>query len=189
MLIVLADLSTMPLQDTYLLAGIILVGLFLARRGWVAQKNAPRGTDYRTLAAEVEQRQDFDLLAVRLEEVFREMNGKLDTKMIALNQLLLETDGKIAELKRLQPSKSTGNASASAEHDPSGDTPLIIDMEAESGPELRKFPHSEIFALVDRGESAAAISDKLDVPLAEVELIIALRRRRGDRLQKVAARG
>lgn len=142
-----------------------------------------------------------DQHAVELNELFRELGARLDTKMHVLNELLIEAEARIAELRRLTSEapphlsrKTTDGQLASGAA--VGDDSLVVEPEAPahaidtnetpaacaarvSGPERNaRTQHAEIHTLADQGLSSRQIAEQLGQPIGEVELIIGLHRRR-----------
>lgn len=111
-------------------------------------------------------RQELDGLAVQLQELTREQIAKLDTKMKVLNQMLVDAERTIGDLKSATAAAQTVGAPPAA----AGAAP----------PKLVNPLHERIAALARRGAPVAEISVATGLPSGEIELILGLQ---GDRSQ------
>lgn len=104
---------------------------------------------------------------IELHDFTREAEARLDTKLAALQRLIVAADERIAHLESLGL-----------------DCPPKTASETISGPHFstaQAAPQGQartaaIFAMADAGNSAASIANRLGTPIAEVELILSLRR-------------
>jgi hypothetical protein len=190
-------------QQLLLFAGIALFVLTMVRisvrRARRSREQAVRERGLRQPPHSPERTVVGDQHAVELTELFRELGARLDTKMHVLNELLIEAEQRIGELRRLTgtaaPVVRPGQAD-DARATPPGfpDESLVVEPELpasanppptdgsprgvnNSAPTARP-PLAEIHALADQGLSAQQISDQLSQPIGEIELILGLRRRR-----------
>jgi hypothetical protein len=107
-----------------------------------------------------EVRRELDGLAIQLQELSREQMARLDTKMKVLNQMLVDAERTIAELK-----------AATAEARAQG----VAAPPAATAPPKPVDPlHERIFALAQRGAPLAEIAAATGLPAGEVELILGL---------------
>ena len=183
----------MSLSQLLVLLAIVLITMMMLRSTYRRQKeqraNRPMADSLDTSHRAAQQaRQIASDAEVHLHDMFRELGGRLDTKMHVLNELLIEADRKIAELRRLQGHRaSAGNVAA--RQAASGEQPFVVEMEhSEASGANAKGDSSveteederfhEIYQLADSGCSVAQISEQLSQPAGEIELILALRRRR-----------
>jgi len=100
----------------------------------------------------------------------RQITAQIDTRSAKLEALMADADKKIGELKRLSAS-SRGDRSERAEG---------VSSHPITGPVAATAPssdarHAEVYTLADAGKSAQEISQKLNRPRGEIELILALR--------------
>lgn len=121
-----------------------------------------------------------DHLEVKLYNTFRELNARLETKINILNELIIDADRKVTEYTALRDeivelSKSTAN----------GEEPAVISREGtrlrgdgQQSASQSASRYDEIYSLADRGMTPAEISQRVDQPIGEVNLILGLRRRR-----------
>ena len=145
-----------------------------------------------------------DQLEVRLHDAFREMNARIDTKIRVLNELLIESELRIAELRALGKSKhardpksatsrsddTPASADAGDGIDAGGgdDAPLVVDVDgprsAGAGAGGSEGAFDRIYELADDGFSAPEIGERLEKPTGEIELILGLRRRRAQAAER-----
>lgn len=105
---------------------------------------------------------------VELHDFTREAEARLDTKLAALQRLILQADERIAHLESLgldAPSKHTQESPIAGPHFST----------AQAAPQGQART-AAIFAMSDAGNNAATIANRLGTPIAEVELILSLRR-------------
>jgi hypothetical protein len=109
-----------------------------------------------------------DDLEVKLYNTFRELNARLENKIHVLNDLVTESEAKIRRLEQL------------AEKNRAANSPAIINIEPSSNsstaPPSERF--AEIYQMADRGMTPTEISQRVDQPIGEVQLILGLRKRR-----------
>jgi hypothetical protein len=108
-------------------------------------------------------------LLLDIEDVSRQVNARLGTKMRVLDALLKEADQKIESLEQLLEKKKP-SAAVIENSDESEDEP----GQGASASEADKMME-EIYRLHDSGEDALSIARKVDLPRGEVELILSLR--------------
>jgi len=148
-------------------------------------------------------RRTMERLLVELHEVSREMNGRLDTKISVLNNLIREADEKIRHMETLVAEARSMSASADAApprrsvapREPIGPTPdgsaPLGGRSSDARPARRRGSpssapngvappprYAEIYALADQGLDPTQIAQQTGVPTGEVELILGLRGRK-----------
>lgn len=94
----------------------------------------------------------------------REVEGRIDTKLAALQQLILSADERIAHLESLGL-----DGPASSLDVPSG--------EALQGPHFTEptARQTAVFAMADAGHDAATIANRLNASITDVEMLLRLR--------------
>lgn len=102
-----------------------------------------------------------------LHEFTREIEGRLNNKIAALQQLLVEADQRIATLESLGVETNRTDSDASSSPRLAG--PHYHESSARRGEQ------ASVFAMHDAGQGAAAIANRLQLPIGEVELILSLR--------------
>jgi hypothetical protein len=165
---------------------VVLIGAML----WSAKKKQRRLARPRR-PAPIDARQTLDMrhgmeqLMVELHDLTREMNARLDTKMHALNELIIQADGRITELKALasaadQKASSAPKRKRKPRSTPVKKTPAKAVAADPVAPPAAPVPvanqrHSRIYTLADQGLSPQQIADQTDKLTGEVELILSLR--------------
>ncbi len=114
-------------------------------------------------AAHRQLQQSLTELLLQLEEMSREINGQIDTRLRAMNLLIQEADLKIRELQRLQ-----GDAAAPA--------PRIPAPRPEPRPQFASERYAKVYALAEKGLTVVEIAREMKLMTGEIELILALRR-------------
>jgi len=132
-----------------------------SQRGQVATHFSPSATD----AGRRDLQNSMEKLLLELEELSREINSQVDTRLRALNLLVQEADQKIRELRRMQ--------GLSEDKGPS--VPEMPPRE-EPHPEVTSQRYAKVYGLAEKGQSVVEIARELDMLTGEVELILALRR-------------
>jgi hypothetical protein len=109
-----------------------------------------------------------DDLEVKLYNTFRELNARLENKIHVLNDLVTESEAKIRRLEQLAAKSRPG------------ETPAVINIEpsSQSSPAPPSERFAEIYQMADRGMTPTEISQRVDQPIGEVQLILGLRKRR-----------
>jgi hypothetical protein len=111
-------------------------------------------------------------LLVELSEMARQITAQIDTRSAKLEALMQDADKKIAELKRLSASsRSEARPDRADRSESPGSNPIT--GPASSPPTDARY--AEIYKLADAGRSAHEISNQLNRPRGEIELILALR--------------
>lgn len=109
-------------------------------------------------------------LLLQLEEMSREINGQIDTRLRAMNLLIQEADQKIRELQRLQ---GDGRPAVTASQ-------RIPAPRPEPRPEFASERYAKVYGLAEKGLSVVEIAREMKLMTGEVELILALRRTASD---------
>ncbi|MBS0208633.1 MAG: hypothetical protein JSS27_06720 [Planctomycetes bacterium] len=125
---------------------------------------------------------------VGMHELARDLSAQLDSKMVALQQLMRMADERIMQLEKLQNTEESRDVSPlgaesrrNVEQPVSESRRAVTAMEPAVATATAKQgarPFDDIYALADRGTRPEAIAAETDTPLGEVELILGLRRRR-----------
>ena len=122
---------------------------------------------------------DMQLLMQELSEMSRKIVQQLDGRSAKLQELLKQADERIERLAELEQRAAASReevrhsapttADAAPPPTPSSEPQISIEIDPR---------HERIYALEDEGLSAVQISNQLNIPEGEVELILALRPRR-----------
>lgn len=175
--------------STWMLAGLVLaIGLLLFRvqRQLGLRRRADAG---HLAAARVEGRgriampapDDVVAWQVEMQELARELAAQLDSKMVALQQLIRDADRASARLEAALAAEGDGCGEGLAEeqcrpqaaaHD-AGPPPASTPRDP-----AERDRYEEIYTLCDYGFSPQEIAGRVGNTAGEVELILALRKRR-----------
>ena len=159
------------------LLGLGLVGLtilILSTHRRIRRSQRQPRKSIREVLAETEARQsatrDLEAVMLELDQLSRDIHGRIDTKLARLDVLIREADQRIAKLS--EPGRA-------AESEPTLE--ITLDQADPYGPQpsvrpAREDSHSAIYSLADRGLSPGQIAQNLNRLSGEVELILALRR-------------
>lgn len=153
--------------------GLTLVMLSTRRR--LRESKALGGGSVRKRYAEFDEsraaRKDLDQVMMELDQLSREIHGRLDTKLARLEAVLRDADGRIEVLSRLvgEARRVTGGSPVEPVPDdpPSG--------HSDAGDDAR---YGSVYRLADQGISAVDIAREMGKRAGEVELILSLRRAR-----------
>ena len=167
-------LSENPILAIVLVLGVGVFFLIYTRRRISRRQSQPsqRGpvaTRFSHSAADLGRRDlqnSMEKLLLELEDLSREINSQVDTRLRALNLLVQEADQKIRELRRMQGL-------------PEGKGPSVPEMpppREEPHPEVTSQRYAKVYSLAEKGLSVVEIAHELDMLTGEVELILALRR-------------
>jgi hypothetical protein len=121
-------------------------------------------------AAHRQLQQSLTELLLQLEEMSREINGQIDTRLRAMNLLIQEADQKIRQLQRLQGSSAADVAAM----------PRIPAPRPELRPDVASERYAKVYALAEKGLTVVEIAREMKLMTGEVELILALRRTAAD---------
>jgi hypothetical protein len=113
---------------------------------------------------------------VEMHELARELSGRLDSKMGALQHLIRDADRAAARLEAALRAASDVPPRGQAEGLMPGHAPAVAEPAAQPAESGR---YDEIYLLSDYGHPAAEIAQRVGLPIGEVELILSLRKRRG----------
>lgn len=160
------------------IGGITLVMLSTYRRS--RRSRLTRVEDgrerYKELDNPVGATRDVGKAMVELEQLARQIHGRIDTRFAKLEMIIRDADERIAKLSRLAGKSSGGSPRSSA---------LDVTLESQnpnarkSGPDLSGDQrHDAIYRMSDGAMSAADIARETDKTTGEIELILNLRKTR-----------
>ena len=115
---------------------------------------------------------DVDHVMLELDELSRQVHGRLDTKMAKLEAVIRDADQRIAQLERLEREGLTGRRFE-----------VTLDAERPADPPVGATPaedgrHAEVFELAEQGLTPVDIAQRVGKTAGEIELILALQRTR-----------
>ena len=114
---------------------------------------------------------------LELDELSRQIHGRLDLKLARLEALIRDAD---ARIERLTTSNRTGEARSTFEVTVGAE----VDQVPTPGDTER---HAEIHRLADRGLSAIEIAESVGKAPGVVELVLALRKTSDDRASNASS--
>ncbi len=128
---------------------------------------------YSKLSEERSATRDLETVMLELDQLSRQIHGRLDTKLARIEALIRDADLRIEKLGRLQRA-AAGEPTIDITLEPAmpeGET-------AESASYSEPDPHESVYRLAESGLSAIEIAHELGLNAGEVELILSLRRAR-----------
>ncbi len=155
-------------------AAATFVVLSAAQRLRRRQSGDDRSSVSQTTRATAHAPQAAERWQVELHDFTREAEARIDAKLAALQRLILTADERIAHLESVGldvPPLS----SADHESRPAATLPGPHFAKTETTPPAQARA-AAIYAMADAGNNAATIANRLGSPIAEVELILSLRR-------------
>lgn len=174
---------------TLLLGAVVFLLVYVVIRPMMRQKKKDPlagGAGMRSLSQQRSIERQMETLLVELSDMARQMTAQLDTRSAKLEVLLHEADKTIARLKTAEQRAAVITPRyQSSESYP----PLMIasDVPAESAtppepaaPKVEPVEpqYTQIYDLADAGQAVSDIARALARPSGEIELILALRRKR-----------
>ncbi len=125
---------------------------------------------YAELRGQQSAKRGVEEVMLELDQLSRQIHGRLDTKLVRLELLIRDADERIDRLARAVRS-ADGRAAVE----------VTIGRESPHDPahpmrEAEPDPHTTIHGLADDGLEPAEIAQKTGKPIGEVELILALRK-------------
>lgn len=174
------------------LMAIVVAGLsiyMIATRNRVRKSmNQPRGASrerYEELSRRTQLTRDLEEVMNDLDELARQVNGKLDVRFAKLEAVIRDADERIDQLNRLlrrASGRDTIDVTVSEDATAGDPAPGGGDVVPPSGTPDRAVgkdaQHAEVYNLADRGLNAVDIAEQTKRTAGEVELILALRRAR-----------
>lgn len=166
-----------PRQLVLLVAavGLLTMVLISTHRRIRASQHMPRASAhdrYLETQKHTKARAGLEQVMAELDELSRQIHGRLDIKLTRLEVATREADRRIAELSKLV--QATGGRPAIEitldPEDPHGAYATQADTDAER--------HGPVYRLADRGLSPIDIAQEVGMLTGEVELILALRHTR-----------
>jgi hypothetical protein len=197
MLRALAESSPTDLPPWLLLVAAALAGILIWRtlappswRNWRRGGNAgaPERNDPLShpqppsLSQQRSVERDVQALMHELLEMSRKVVQQIETRTAGLQELMKQADERIERLAEMER-RAAANASREEASPPPATVPPVASASAprHAEPEISieiDPRHEQVYLLEDEGLNAMQISNRLNIPEGEVELILALRPRR-----------
>ena len=155
-----------------LAVGALTLVMLSTRRRIRKSQRMPRHSardHYTQLQKRSEATRDVEQVMLELDQVSRQIHGRLDTKLARLEAVLCDADERIDKLSRLVQRVEAGpRLEITLDHEGPHETPTGRADDADDR-------HTAVFTLADRGMSSVEIAREIGKPPGEVELILALR--------------
>ena len=159
-----------PTQIGLLVGGIVILLLVTARHRrarMTAGRSISRSDHRRGKASGDETLREVEAVMAQLDQLSRQIHGKIDLKLATLQKLIRDADQRIDQLSRMQRGAQ-------------GDSTFDIELESETpdrpNDNDQQGPHDAVYRLADSGYTPLQIAKELARHTGEVELILSLRR-------------
>ncbi len=166
--------------------GVGIIGLSVVMRSTAKRIRAtrepasPARQRYARMTQEVHAKKDLEAIMVELDELARQIHGRIDTKYAKLEAVIRDADARIEQLSRLT---NASRKSSSLDVTVTDNTPTYA-TKPVSKPALKKSAnkatpphmHEEVYRLADAGIAPVDIAGKVGRMTGEVELILSLRK-------------
>ncbi len=162
-------------QLAMLILGVVgLTILMLSTRSRVRRsRQSPRSTVRERYAQSQQQKtvtRDVEQVMLELDQLSRQIHGRLDTRLARLEAVIRDADERIDELSRLVRTADGGQTLDVTLKEENPNRPPRPAPDAEDG------RHAAVHRLADVGLSVAEIAREAGQTTGEIELILALRR-------------
>jgi len=162
-------------QMVMLAVGVVGLALLLGstrRRVRRSQRSSGPSVreQYEGLQQEASATRDVEAVMRELDQLSRQVHGRLDTKLAKLEALIRDADERIDRLSRLTRAVN-GASTVDVTLDP--EDPMIADPKGAGD---RNSLHADVYQLADSGCSPVEIVNQLGRTIGEVELILSLRK-------------
>ena len=132
------------------------------------------------LERQQETRRDVEAVMLELDQLARQIHGRLDTKLAQLETVIRDADERIDRLSRLTGDAHAGHAvDVTLEPEEPHGLPLEQNEphgHADGTSENKEEQHSAVYRLADGGVAPVDIAQETGQTAGEIELILALRR-------------
>ncbi len=166
--------------------GLGIIGLSIVMRSTAKriresrEPTSPARQRYAKMTQETKAKRDLEAVMVELDELARQIHGRIDTKYAKLEMVIRDADERIAQLSRLtstsrQPSSLDVTVADSAPTFASKPASMAVSKKpaiATPAPHM----HAEVYRLADAGMCPVDIAAKVGRMTGEVELILSLRK-------------
>lgn len=166
--------------------GMAIIGIALimrsTRRRWVQSRPVRQVSvreRYEKLSAQNHASQDAERVMTELDELSRQIHGRIDAKIAVLEAVIRDADDRIDMLSRItrqadgQPGLDVTLGTADPLAFDAGVPHDAVDAEPDGSPDAT---NAQICSLADGGLSVEEIAERLSRPTGEVELILSLRK-------------
>jgi len=140
------------------------------------EPSSPARKRYAKMSQELQAKRDLESVMVELDELARQIHGRIDTKFAKLELVIRDADARIAQLSRLT---SASRQSSSLDVTVADNAPTYASKptpKKPSPPGATPHMHAEVYRLADAGICPVDIAAKVGRMTGEVELILSLRK-------------
>ena len=166
-----SDIPPVALLALAVVAVALLLG---STRRRLRRSRAPTGASmreqYKSLSDQTGVARDIETVMVELDQLSRQVHGRLDAKIAKLERLLREADERIDGLSR-QRRAAAGHPTLDVTLEP--ETPHAAGLETKA--DRRRDAYGDIYRLADAGLSPVEIARQLGQSTGAIELILSLR--------------
>lgn len=164
----------------YLLLVVVAVTLMIivTRRRIIRSQNSanpPARELYAQLKNEDGAKRELEALMMELDELARQLMGRLDSRFAKLEATIKDADERIDRLNRMIRAQS-GHTTLDVTIDEAGTAGIASIGKSETPAREPDDPHANIYRLADQGASPVEIATQVGRSTGEIELILSLRR-------------
>ena len=127
------------------------------------------------LQAESGTKRELEVLMIELDELAKQLMGRLDSRFAKLEGTIRDADERIDRLNRMIRAQQGKAALDITVHEDGADGAFSTEKSESKAPEPPD-PHASIHRLADQGLSAVEIASQIGRSTGEIELILSLRR-------------
>lgn len=172
----LVDAAVPMLTCAIIIAVTVMVVITRRRYAQSRQRTNPPASElYEQLKNETGAKRELEALMMELDELARQLMGRLDSRFAKLEATIKDADERIDRLNRMIRAKN-GHAALDVTVDEDGSEGLTSIGKVESQSRETNDPHAEVYRLADQGLTPVEIATKVGRSTGEIELILSLRR-------------
>jgi len=172
----LVDAAVPMLTCAIIIAVTVMVVITRRRYAQSRQRTNPPARElYEQLKNETGAKRELEALMMELDELARQLMGRLDSRFAKLEATIKDADERIDRLNRMIRAKN-GHAALDVTVDEDGSEGLTSIGKVESQSRETNDPHAEVYRLADQGLTPVEIATKVGRSTGEIELILSLRR-------------
>ncbi len=165
-----------------LLLGAGIIGISIIMRSTAKrvresrEPGSPARQRYAKMTQEITAKRDLEAIMVELDELARQIHGRIDTKFAKLESIIRDADERIERLSKLADTPRQPSALDITVGDNEPDGPSKPAQPRPASSDQPPHMHEEIYRLADAGVSAVDIAAKVSRMTGEIELILSLRK-------------
>ncbi len=161
-------------------AGLTIVMLSTRRRVRESKRLSPPPARQRYARLEAQSRagRDLDHVMLELDQLARQVHGRIDTQLAKLEAVMREADQRIEKLSRLARMANGESAAAGARFQ--SRPPTAGEGMPPTASDVEDSRHAPIYQLADSGMPPIEIARKVGMTTGEINLILALRQTKNE---------